>query len=83
MSEILLAGACRLIAHMLWMPLWGLRRAQRDVALAQTVNGRAGEYNDIDLGEAEVGRAVEVGGNDVGGNGLGAKNVNKVNKVTR
>ena len=51
------------------VPLWSLRRARRDITLAQPANGRAGEDDGGDLDEAEVGDAVDMNGhgdNDVG-----------------
>ena len=53
-----------LMMRMLWMPLWSLRRARHDGTLAQPANGRAGEDDDSDLGEAEVGGGVEMNGYD-------------------
>ena len=48
------------------MPLLSLRRARRDVALAQPANGRAGDDDDSGVYEAEVGGAAEMDDNDVG-----------------
>ena len=69
MPEMMLAVADRLMVCRLWMPLWSLRRARRDVILAQPANGRAGEDDDSDLDEADVGGVVGMSGhagNDVG-----------------
>ena len=68
MPKMMLAEAGRLMMRRLWIQLWSLRRARRDVTLAQPANWRAGEDDDSDLDEAEVGGAVEMnghGGNDV------------------
>ena len=58
MPEMILAEAGRLMMRRLWMPLRSLRRARRDVALAQAANRRAGEDDESDLDKAEVGGAV-------------------------
>ena len=56
MPDIMLAEAGRLMlmTRRLLMPLWSLRRARRDVTLAQPANGRAGEDDDSDLDEASA-----------------------------
>ena len=66
MPEMMLAEAGRLMMRRLLMPLWSLRRARRDVTLAQPANGRAGpgEDGDSDLDEAEVSGDVEMNGHD-------------------
>ena len=69
MPEIMLAEADRLMMRKLWMPLWSLRRAWRGVILAQPANGSAGEDDDSDLDEVEVGGAIEMNGHD--GNDVG------------
>ena len=60
MPEMMLVEADRLMVRR----LWSLRRALRDVALAQPVNGRAGEDGDSDVDGAEVGGADEMNGHD-------------------
>ena len=68
MPEMIFAEAGWLMMRRLWMPLWSLRRARRDVTFAVTfaqhANGRAGEDDDSDLDEAEVGGAVEMNRHD-------------------
>ena len=68
MPEMIFAEAGWLMMRRLWMPLWSLRRARRDVTLAQRANGRAGEDDDSDLDEAEVGGAVAIEMKGHGGN---------------
>ena len=41
MPVMMLAEAGKLMMRRLWMPLWSVRRARRDVILAQAANGRA------------------------------------------
>ena len=71
MPEMMLAEAGWLMMRTLWMPLWGLRRARRDVTLAQPANGRAGGDDDSNLDGAEVGGAVEMNGHDHDANNVG------------
>ena len=62
MPEMMPAEAGRLMMRRLWMPLWSFRSTRRDATLAQPANGRAGEDDDNNLDEAEVGDAVEMNG---------------------